>query len=86
MIPVFCFCMPCLIRILARLQSPTAAKGATETLINTLPVVVVTERLLEEERSCPICLNEMAVGEEARQLPCRHLFHKNVYNFLYLKV
>jgi hypothetical protein len=78
MIPIFCFCMPCLIRILARMQSNTAAKGATDTLINTLPIVEITERLLEEERTCPICLNEMAVGDEARSLPCRHLFHKNV--------
>lgn len=77
MIPVFCFCMPCLIRILARLQTQNAPKGATDTLINTLPLVPITERLLEEERTCPVCLNEMSIGDEARSLPCRHLFHKN---------
>jgi hypothetical protein len=78
MIPVFCFCMPCLIRILARLQNQNAPKGATDTLINTLPLVTISEPLIDDERTCPVCLNEMVVGDQARTLPCRHLFHKNV--------
>lgn len=78
MIPVFCFCMPCLIRMLARLQNENAPKGATDTLINTLPLITITQRLLDDERTCPVCLNDMAIGDEARSLPCRHLFHKNV--------
>ena len=77
MIPVFCFCMPCLIRLLARLQNLTeASKGASEALINTIPTTVVTDSLSDEERSCPICLNEMEVGTEVRSLPCNHLYHK----------
>lgn len=77
MIPVFCFCMPCLIRLLARLQNLTeSSKGASDALINTIPTTVVTENLSEEERSCPICLSEMEVGTEVRNLPCNHIFHK----------
>ena len=74
LIPFFCFCMPCLIRVLARLQQhQLAPKGATDTLINTLPVETITERLHE---SCPVCLNDMDVGEQVRNLPCQHKFHK----------
>jgi hypothetical protein len=52
MIPVFCFCMPCLIRMLARLQNENAPKGASDTIINTLPLITITQRLLDDERSC----------------------------------
>ena len=48
----------------------------TDALINTIPTTVVTENLSEEERSCPICLSEMEVGTEVRNLPCNHIFHK----------
>jgi E3 ubiquitin-protein ligase RNF38/44 len=84
MIPVFCFCMPCLIRVLARLHDPRAQQqGATEDIIATLPLIVVTRDHLRQsgtgdDNACAICLNEMAVGEEARILQCKHLFHKQV--------
>ena len=70
--------MTCLIRLLARLNNLTeASKGASEALINTIPTTVITENLSVEERSCPICLNEMEVGTEVRSLPCNHLYHKD---------
>ena len=82
MIPIFCFCMPCLIRVLARLHDPQAQRqGATDDMIATLPLVVITRDHLRQngdENACAICLNEMAVGEEARILQCKHLFHKLV--------
>jgi E3 ubiquitin-protein ligase RNF38/44 len=82
MIPVFCFCMPCLIRVLARLHDPQAQQqGATDDLIATLPLVVISRDHLRQngdENACAICLNEMTVGEEARILQCKHLFHKLV--------
>ena len=77
MIPFICLCMPCLIRILARLQNQNAPKGATDTLINTLPLQNVTERLSDDDRTCAVCLNDMDIGEEVRIMPCKHLFHKD---------
>ena len=77
MIPFFCFCMPCLIRVLARLQNQNSPKGATDSLINTLPVETILERLEDGERTCPVCLNDMDVGDEVRNLPCKHIFHKD---------
>ena len=79
MIPVFCFCMPCLIRLLARLnhlQTPT--KGATDALIDAIPLVILDEAAMAEagDCTCPVCLSDMALGDEARKLPCNHLFHQ----------
>mmetsp|Transcript_28105 Transcript_28105/g.26961 ORF Transcript_28105/g.26961 Transcript_28105/m.26961 type:complete len:382 (+) Transcript_28105:185-1330(+) len=79
MIPIFCFCMPCLIRVLARLHDPRATQGATEDIISTLPLITISHDHLRQngdDNSCPICLNELALGEEARVLQCKHLFHK----------
>mmetsp|Transcript_19251 Transcript_19251/g.19386 ORF Transcript_19251/g.19386 Transcript_19251/m.19386 type:complete len:360 (+) Transcript_19251:104-1183(+) len=83
MVPVFCFCMPCLIRILARMQDPVASKGATDDAIATLPVTVISADTFaappdgsEQDATCPICLSEMSVGQEARLLACKHIFHK----------
>lgn len=74
-IPIFCLCMPCVIQVLARLQNPRANRGATTSVIESLPVITIGEEHSGEE-PCPICLKEMTAGEEARQLRCLHLFHK----------
>lgn len=39
MLPVLCFCLPCLIRILARIQDPMRGKGASVNAINRLPLM-----------------------------------------------
>jgi len=82
-IPIFCFCMPCLIQVLARLQNPRANRGAPASVIDSLPSITIDAEHSGEE-PCPICLKEMTVGEEARLLRCKHLFHKEVIFFLLL--
>lgn len=82
MIPVFCFCMPCLIRLLARLHGGRLLReprGATEQDIEALPDVVISEDMLTNtgDKTCPVCLSDLAVGESGRQLRCKHLFHKS---------
>lgn len=76
LIPVFCFCMPCLIRLLARIQEIHSPKGATDDIINSIPLVKVEEETLEGvDRTCPICLSDMSIGEQVRILSCKHIFH-----------
>lgn len=56
-------------------------QGATDEIIANLPVIIIDSSHLRqgsEDNSCPICLNEMVIGEEARLLSCDHLFHKQV--------
>jgi hypothetical protein len=35
-------------------------------------------RLLGDDNTCAICLQEFSVGQEGRLLNCKHLFHKEV--------
>lgn len=80
LIPVFCFCTPCLIRLLARLQDPHATRGATQNIIDSLPLVTVAADTFEhgQESTCPICISEMNIGESVRSLRCSHIFHQQV--------
>jgi E3 ubiquitin-protein ligase RNF38/44 len=80
LLPIMCFCTPCFIRILARLQDPVASRGATDSTINTIKLVTIDAELLSSASSnstCPICISEMVIGEQARVLPCSHFFHKD---------
>ncbi|KAL3525924.1 hypothetical protein ACH5RR_014296 [Cinchona calisaya] len=44
---------------------------ASKASIEAMPVVKVAEEGLD----CTICLAEFEVGEEAKQMPCKHRFH-----------
>ena len=65
---------------MAWIHDPTATEGANEAAINNLKLVTVNAELLQGASSatCPICLSEMSVGDQARFLPCNHFFHKDV--------
>lgn len=78
LIPIFCFCTPCLIRLLARLNDPRATQGASQNVIDTIPIVTVTPELFAngQENTCPICISEMNTGDTVRSLRCHHIFHQ----------
>jgi E3 ubiquitin-protein ligase RNF38/44 len=79
MVPVFCFCLPCVIRLLASLHDPQANRGARETELAKLPTVPFRpdlDLLKGEEHACSVCIGDYEPGDELRVLPCKHLFHK----------
>ncbi|EQC32317.1 hypothetical protein SDRG_10064 [Saprolegnia diclina VS20] len=70
---------------LLQLDDHNVAKshGASEGDIDRLPVVTVTETMLQSHKEatgyetiqCSICLEDLAVGAQARMVPCFHRFH-----------
>lgn len=56
-----------------RYGTPPASKAAVEAL----PAVTISEEHLRHDSSseCVVCREDFEVGEETRQLPCKHLYH-----------
>ncbi|XP_064594348.1 E3 ubiquitin-protein ligase RNF181-like [Liolophura sinensis] len=50
---------------------PPASKQAVEEL----PTVIITPTKAAQEVKCPVCLGLLDEGDEAREMPCKHLFH-----------
>ena len=64
MLPVLCFCLPCLIRVLARIQDPMRGKGATPSMINKLPIMKYRQvRFRLVCSACPHRVRAFAGGE-----------------------
>ncbi|WCJ25675.1 RING/U-box superfamily protein [Euphorbia peplus] len=49
---------------------------ASKASIDAMPKVTVTEDQ-DGVHDCAICLDEMNVGGESREMPCKHRFHSN---------
>ncbi|GMY39193.1 probable E3 ubiquitin-protein ligase RHC1A [Fagus crenata] len=48
---------------------------ALASAIRALPMVKLTETHLDNDPSCPVCKEEFVVGEEVREMPCKHFYH-----------
>lgn len=53
------------------LQAPPASKDFVESL----PTLTITAEHIVKSCSCTICQVEFKIGDEAKQLPCEHMFH-----------
>lgn len=49
---------------------------ASKTAVEALPSVKVDKELLSSDSSqCAVCMDEFKLGAEAKQMPCKHVFH-----------
>ncbi|XP_027335685.1 E3 ubiquitin-protein ligase At4g11680-like isoform X2 [Abrus precatorius] len=84
---LLCCCVPLLSTLLGyNMNMGASARGASEDQISQLPswrykIVQFdndsqsSQRLIDEDPECCICLVKYTEKEEVRQLPCSHLFH-----------
>ncbi|TYH39145.1 hypothetical protein ES332_D12G161100v1 [Gossypium tomentosum] len=57
-----------------RYGTPPASKSA----MDTLPSVNISKHNLSSEfNQCAVCMDEFEDGTEAKQMPCKHLYHKD---------
>ncbi len=60
---------------------PPESRGADASSIRSLPTNKLSEedvnRLPKDHQTCSICLSTFEVGDEARRLPCFHVFHSS---------
>ncbi|KAG8055088.1 hypothetical protein GUJ93_ZPchr0001g29331 [Zizania palustris] len=48
---------------------------APQSAIDSMPVVMINLRHLRDDPHCPVCTDKFEVGSEAREMPCKHLYH-----------
>ncbi|KAL6853513.1 hypothetical protein ACP4OV_019542 [Aristida adscensionis] len=48
---------------------------APQSAIDSMPVVKINRRHLSDDPQCPVCKEQFEVGSEAREMPCKHLYH-----------
>ncbi|EEC75261.1 hypothetical protein OsI_11578 [Oryza sativa Indica Group] len=46
---------------------------ATQSSIDAMPTVKITQRHLSGDSHCPVCKDKFELGSEAREMPCKHL-------------
>lgn len=57
-----------------RYGTPPASKSAVEGL----PIIKISEELLASDSSqCAVCKDIFELDEEAKQMPCKHIYHKD---------
>ncbi|KAK1412832.1 hypothetical protein QVD17_34366 [Tagetes erecta] len=58
---------------LSRSEQPPASKSAVESM----PTIEVCNSHVNKESHCAICIEAFDLGVEAREMPCKHIYHSD---------
>lgn len=58
---------------LGRMEDPPASKAAIESM----PTIEIIDSHIETEPHCAVCKEAFELGNEAREMPCKHLYHSD---------
>ncbi|KAJ4828344.1 putative E3 ubiquitin-protein ligase rhc1a [Turnera subulata] len=50
---------------------------ASRSSINSMPTIKITQRHLRSDSHCAVCKDQFELGAEARQMPCKHIYHSD---------
>ncbi|GAA0176471.1 ubiquitin-protein ligase [Lithospermum erythrorhizon] len=63
---------------LSQLESNRSEKApASKTAIESMPTVEIEACHVSAELDCPVCYEGFVIGDEAREMPCQHLYHSH---------
>lgn len=58
---------------LGRSEQPPASKAAVESL----PTIEIVDSHVSTDSQCAVCHEEFVLGSEAREMPCKHIYHSD---------
>ncbi|PKU68909.1 E3 ubiquitin-protein ligase RDUF2-like [Dendrobium catenatum] len=50
---------------------------ASKSAIESLPTITITDNHIVTDSYCAICTEALELGDEAQELPCKHIFHQD---------
>ncbi|PRQ27183.1 putative aminoacyltransferase, E1 ubiquitin-activating enzyme [Rosa chinensis] len=50
---------------------------ASRLSIDAMPTIKITNKHLRSDSHCPVCQDKFELGSEARQMPCKHVYHSD---------
>lgn len=50
---------------------------ASQSAIDSMPTVKINKRHLRGDSHCPVCKDRFELGSEAREMPCKHIYHSD---------
>lgn len=56
-----------------RFEHPPASKAA----VDSMPTVKIEDTHIVADSHCPVCQDAFELGSEAREMPCKHLYHSD---------
>ncbi|KAK7261501.1 hypothetical protein RIF29_27814 [Crotalaria pallida] len=56
-----------------RIGNPPAAKSSIESM----PTIEISDEHVDLETHCAVCTEQFELGSEAREMPCKHLYHSD---------
>ncbi|KAF3790787.1 E3 ubiquitin-protein ligase [Nymphaea thermarum] len=48
---------------------------APHSAIEAMPTIKISQRHLRVDSHCPVCQEKFEIGTEAREMPCKHIYH-----------
>lgn len=58
---------------IGRYEQPPASKAAIESM----PTIEIEDTHMACESHCAVCKEQFELGSEARQMPCKHIYHQD---------
>lgn len=50
---------------------------AAQSAIDAMPTMKINQRHLRGDSHCPVCKERFELGSDAREMPCKHLYHSD---------
>ncbi|KAF5447626.1 hypothetical protein F2P56_033167 [Juglans regia] len=50
---------------------------APRSLIDAMPTIKITQAHMHTDSQCPVCQDRFELGIEAREMPCKHIYHSD---------
>ncbi|MFS8015958.1 putative transcription factor C2H2 family [Helianthus anomalus] len=56
---------------------PTKHSPASKAAVESMPVIQISDVHVSTELQCAVCIEAFDIGDDAREMPCKHIYHSD---------